>query len=247
MANGSLYTSMAGLETAQQRLSTVSQNLANADTQGYAAQQTAALGLPYTGTNALPGADVISLGQSVDTQAGAFKHTGSPFDVAVQHGWLVVGTRSGGKALTRAGALAQAANGLLVTQDGNPVLNQAGNPISLPRLKTVTISSDGTITGIPAGAASQTPMSYGRIFLAATPAKGSLTPLGNSLYALPKGRAPTPSAKARAKQGYLEQSNVNPVETMINMISASKNYRLQTQVVSKDAKQASALDRIMMA
>lgn len=246
MASGSLYTSMAGLETAQQRLSTVSQNLANADTQGYAAQQTAALGLPYKGQDPLPGADVMSLGQSVDTQAGAFKHTGAAFDVAVQHGWLLVRTKAGGSALTRDGALAQGANGLLVTQNGNPVLDRAGNPISLPRLKHMTISADGTISGIPAGSASQTPSTYGRMFLAGTP-KGSLTPLGNSLYALPAGQKPTQSSAAHVKQGYLEQSNVNPVKSMVDMISVSKSYRLQTQVVSKSAQEASALDQIMMA
>lgn len=247
MALGSLYTSMAGLETTTERLDTVSQNLANTNTQGYAAQQTAAMALPYAGSNPPNGADVISLGENVDTSSGPMTRTGSPFDVAVNGGWLVVQTHGGGKALTRNGQLAQSANGLLTTMTGSPVLDSAGNPISLPLLRSMTIAANGDISGIPAGSASQQPQVYGRFYLAATPAGGSLRPLGNTLYGLPPGTRPSPAANASVQQGYLEGSNVSSVKTMIDLIDVSRGYQMQTQIMGENAKTQTELNQIMMA
>ncbi len=247
MALGSLYTSMAGLETTTERLDTVSQNLANTNTQGYAAQQTAAMALPYSGPDAPKGTDVISLGESVDTRSGPMTRTGSPFDVAVKGGWLLVRTHNGAKALTRNGHLAQSANGLLTTMTGEPVLDSAGNPVSLPLLRSMTIGANGEISGIPAGSASQQPQVYGRLYLAATPAGGSLHPLGNTLYGLPKGVSPSRATNASVQQGYLEGSNVSSVKSMIDMIDVSREYQLQTQIMGDNAKTQTELNQIMMA
>lgn len=247
MALGGLYTSMAGLETSSERLDTVAQNLANANTQGYAAQQTSAMALPYEGEAPLPGDDVIALGENVDTTSGPLTNTGSPFDVAVKNGWLLVQTPSGTKALTRDGSLSQNANGMITTTSGDAVLNSAGNPISLPLLQDMTIGRDGLISGIPASQAGSQPQTYGSLYLAATPAGGQLSPLGNSLYGLPSGSTPQPAGNASVLQGYLEGSNVNTVKSMVDLIDVSKSYQLQTQVMGETAKTASALDQIMMA
>jgi len=247
MAFGGLYTSMAGLETSSERLDTVSQNLANANTQGYAAQQTAAMALPYQGKAPLSGADVIALAENVNTKAGPLNHTGSPFDIAVKNGWLLVRTQNGGDVLTRNGHLTEDANGVLTTAIGEPVLNTQGNPISLPMLRNITIGRDGLISGVPADQAGSQPRTYGSLFIAATPTGGQLTSLGDSLYGLPAGTKPTPARNASVLQGYLEGSNVNTVKSMVDLIDVSRSYQFETQVMAESAKTETALDQIMMA
>jgi flagellar basal-body rod protein FlgF len=244
---GGLYTSMAGLETVSERLDTVAQNLANSNTQGYAAVQTAAIALPYKGSHPQAGADVIALNESVNTQAGAMQHTGSPFNVAVTHGWLLVQTANGQQALTRNGQLAQNAQGLLTTSTGEPVLSNGGTPISLPLLKNLTIGADGSVSGVPVTSADNQPQQYGNLFLAQTPPANTLTPLSNSLYGLAPGQKPVIAPNAQVQQGYLEGSNVNTVKSMMDMIDVSRSYQMQTQVMGQNAKTQTELDQIMMA
>lgn len=247
MAYAGLYTAMAGLETATSQLATVAQNVANANTVGYSQVQTAAMALPYQGDSALPGADVTPMQPGVDTTAGAFKQTGGTFDVAVHNGWLLVQTASGGLALTRNGALAQGADGLLVTQSGEPVLDANQQPISLPNLDGVTIGADGTISGIPAGSGSQQPRVVGQLYLADTPPAGSLTPVGNSLYTLAPGVQPNPAANATVVQGALEQSNVSPESSMVELIASTHSFSMLTQVISRSSQVQSQLNQVMTA
>ena len=246
MALGGLFTSMAGLETSTERLDTVAENLSNANTQGYAAQQTEAMALPYHGTNPMAGADVIALGEATDTADGPVTRTGAPYDVAVQGGWLVVQTADGGQALTRNGHLAQNAANLLTTASGETVLGSNGAPISLPALRDITIARDGSISGIPAGAVGNQAQSFGKLFIAQTPTTGSLRPIGNSLYALPAGAVPQPATAATVTQGSLEGSNVDQVKSMMNLIAVSKSYKLETEVMGKTAQTQTALDQILM-
>jgi flagellar basal-body rod protein FlgF len=243
----SLYLSMAGLETASAKLDTVAQNLANVNSTGYAAAQLDAMGLPFAGDAPPVGADVIPLGENVDTSIGPVQRTGSSFDVAPQNGgWLVVQTAPGQQALTRAGALAINAAGILTTQTGHPVIGVGGQPVSLPALQKLTIGQDGTISGVPAGAATQDPKVFGQLLLAAAPTNGKLTPIGDSLYALPTGTQPAQNASATVEQGYLDGSNVNPTQAMVSMVEATKSFQLQTQFVQVAAKTSTALDQIIM-
>lgn len=247
MAFAGLYTAMAGLETFRGQIATVAQNVANANTVGYTQAESAAMALPYQGEAAPAGADVTPLQQEVDTTPGAFKRTGGTYDVAVRNGWLLVQTTSGGVALTRNGALALGANGLLVTQSGDPVLDVNRQPISLPRLDGLTIASDGTISGIPAGSGSQQPQVIDRLFLAQTPPQGGLSPIGDALYALPNGAQPVMATNASAVQGALEESNVNPVSAMVGLISSSRSFSLLTQVISRSGQVQGQLDQVISA
>ena len=248
MAFNAIYTSMASLETSTQKLDTIAQNLANTNTEGYASVQTNAIALRYQGQSAIPGGDVVSVGENVDTQAGSFKRTGSPFDVAVKGGWLVAQTPGSQVALTRNGSLAIGANGLLTTASGDLLLGSNGTPISLPQLRSMTVSSNGEISGIAAASTADTPQVFGRLMLAATPASGSLVPMGDTLYGLPSGQTkPTVAANAQVEQGYLENSNVNSVKSMIDLISTQRSYGLDTQVVTTSSQTASALNQVLMA
>jgi flagellar basal-body rod protein FlgF len=86
-----------------------------------------------------------------------------------------------------------------------------------------------------------------QLYLAATPPAGSLTPIGNSLYALAPGLQPTTATNATVVQGALEESNVNPVSSMVGLISSTRSFSVLTQVISKSSHVQSQLDQIMTA
>lgn len=236
---------MAGLETAQSALETIAENVSNVDTAGYAAAETAALALPYEGGDSLPGADVTPLNEGTDTSDGPMQRTGDPLDLAVSGGWLLVQAPSGGVALTRNGALRQGADGLLVTEDGDPVLDVNQQPISLPPLKDLQVSTDGTISGIPANSDVQQSTVYARLYLAATPANADLVPLGDTLYGLQNGAQPTAATNAQVLQGYLEGSNVDPVRSMVEMIADTHSFELLSETVATSNSADQSLNQVL--
>ncbi len=247
MASSLLFTAMAGLESVSSELDTIAGNVSNVDTIGYAAAETAALALPYAGSNSPAGADVTPLDEGTDITEGPIERTGAPLDLAVKGGWLLVQTPDGGVALTRNGALLQEADGTLVTQDGDPVLDANEQPINLPRLRDLQISQDGTISGIPAGSDIQQPSVYATLFVAATPQNAGLVPLGGTLYGLQNNVPPTQAINAQVMQGYLEGSNVDPVQSMVDMISGTRSFQLLSQIVAGSGGAEQALNQVLTA
>ncbi|HUC18837.1 MAG TPA: flagellar hook basal-body protein [Acetobacteraceae bacterium] len=247
MASSLLFTAMAGLEVESGKLDTIAENVSNTDTIGYAAAQTAALALPYAGENSPSGADVTPLDEGTDIAEGPIQRTGSPLDLAVKGGWLVVQAPDGGVALTRNGILLQGADGALVTQDGDPVLDANEQPINLPPLKDLQISQDGTISGIPTSSDVQQASVYGTLFIAATPQNARLVPLGGTLYGLQDNAQPTQATNAQVMQGYLEGSNVDPVQSMVDMISGTRSFQLLSQIVSGSGNAEQSLNQVLTA
>jgi flagellar basal-body rod protein FlgF len=227
----SLYTSMAGLQAITARMEATSSNLANVQTPGYAAVQAVTEAAPYAGANAPGGADAVALAPGPDTTQGALTHTGDPFNVGLSgNAWLQVQTPNGSTALTRDGSLELSAAGILTDTAGDPVLNAGGAPISLPSLAKLEIGADGTISGVPASSPGGPAQSFGQLGMVATPA-GGLTDLGNSLFAPATGAPLTPATGAKLEQGYLNGSNVDPTQAMMELIQDSRSYQLQTQMM----------------
>jgi flagellar basal-body rod protein FlgF len=230
MASDSLYTGMAGLQAITARMQAVASNLANAQTPGYAAVQAMTEAANYQGANAPAGADAVVLTPGPDVTQGSLSRTGDPMDVALGgDAWLQVQTAAG-PALTRDGALALSNAGILTDSGGNPVLGTGGQPISLPSLSKLEIGSDGTVSGVPAATPNAPAQVYGQLSLVATPA-GTLTPLTGTLYSPPAGVALTPSVNGSVQQGYINGSNVNPTQSMMEMIADSRSYQMQTDMM----------------
>jgi flagellar basal-body rod protein FlgF len=226
----SLYTSMAGLQAITARMEAVSSNLANAQTPGYAAVQADTEAAPYAGANAPGGADAVALTPGPDTTTGTLTHTGDPFDVGLSgNTWLQVQTPNGSTALTRNGSLQLTAAGILTDGSGDPVLDTSGQPISLPSLAKLEIGADGTVSGVPSSSPGSLAKSFDQIGLVSTPT-GGLTDMGNSLYAPAAGAALTP-ATGKLEQGYLNGSNVDTTQAMMELIDDSRSYQLQTQMM----------------
>jgi flagellar basal-body rod protein FlgF len=230
MSIDGFYTAMAGLQSVGARMEALSSNLANLETPGYSAVQALTEAAPYEGGNAPSGADVVALTPGPDRKPGPLTHTGNPMNLGLAgDAWLEVQTAAG-PALTRNGSVQITSDGLLADDNGNPILDVSGAPISLPRLITMSIGSDGSISGVAADQPGAKSQNYGQINLVGTPT-GPLTSLGGSLFSPADPAALQPSQSGSVSQGYLNASNVDPTEEMIELIDASRSYQLQTDMM----------------
>jgi len=242
--SNSLYTGMAGLQSITARMEAVASNLANAQTPGYAAVQAMTEAASYQGSNAPAGADAVALTPGPDLTQGPLTRTGDPLNIGLSgNSWLEVQTNSG-NALTRNGTLQISADGILTDSSGDPILNTGGQPISLPSLTKLEIGTDGTISGVPASNPSGPTQTFGQINLVATPV-GTLTPLSGSLYSPPAGANLAESTDGALHQGYLNDSNVDPTQSMIEMIDDSRSYQLQTDMMKNQSSASQGLNTLL--
>jgi flagellar basal-body rod protein FlgF len=213
-----IYTSMAGAKASLQRQDVLANNLANASTNGFRAELAAFRAVPVQGSGASTRVAAIETTIGYSTEAGPVQSTGRPLDVALKgKSWLSVQGLDGTEAYTRAGALEVNAEGMLVTASGLPVVGDGG-PITVPPNSTVEIAADGTVT---ARAGTGRPTNLGRLKLV-TP-EGPLTRGSDGLFRGADGDLAADPA-ARVQSGALEGSNVSPVETMVAMIAAARQF-----------------------
>jgi flagellar basal-body rod protein FlgF len=244
MSIDAFYTTMAGLQAVGARMEALSSNLANLQTPGYSAVQALAEAAPYEGGAAPSAADVVALTPGADTKAGALNHTGNPMDLGLAgDAWLEVQTAKG-PALTRNGAVQITTDGILADSNGNPVLDVSGNPISLPQLASLSIGSDGTISGVPASQPGAQSRVYSQINLVATPAAPMIS-LGGSLFAPADPNALQQSQSGSVSQGYLNGSDVNPTSEMVELVDASRSYQLQTELMKTQSSNGQQLNSFL--
>ncbi|MEO8250624.1 MAG: flagellar basal-body rod protein FlgF [Burkholderiales bacterium] len=224
-----IYTAMSGASAAAQRQSVLANNLANASTQGFRAELSTFRAVPLRGDGATTRVFAMEATSGHDEKPGAIQRTGRELDLAARgNGWFAVQGLDGTEAYTRAGAFQISSQGTLVTSSGLVVLSDGGSPIDVPPGAEITIASDGTLTAKSGNAPAST---LGRIKLA-TP--GADDPLKRSEDALFRtaSQEPLPADPAgRLESGALEGSNVNPIETMVGMIAAARQFDSQMRLL----------------
>jgi flagellar basal-body rod protein FlgF len=233
-----IYLSMSGAKATLQRQDTLANNLANASTVGFRAELQAFRSAPVAGSGASTRVYALETTPGYDASGGPLQATGRNLDVAMKcDAWLAVQALDGTEAYTRAGALEASSEGLLSTAGGLTVLGDGG-PINLPRDSEISIGADGTISAKgPNGRTSP----VGRLKLV-TP-EAPLERGGDGLFRAADGDLPA-DANARLQDGALEGSNVSPVETMVAMIAAARQFEAQMkllQTAEADEKSASQL------
>jgi flagellar basal-body rod protein FlgF len=200
-----LYIAASGMLAEQVRQDQLANDLANASTPGYKAdhsnqQSFGALLLSNTATGQPVGSietGVRIASTTTDLTPAPLKQTGQPLDFGIAgQGFFAVRTPQGVR-FTRDGQFAAGAQGLLVDSQGNEVLSQNGAPIA--------VSAKGTVPASAIG-----------IFNVAGPAKQGY----NLFTGTPAGRG-----SGVVRQGELEQSAVDPVYTMVDMISSLRAYQ----------------------
>jgi len=248
--NPAMWISKTGVQAQDQKLQTIANNLANANTVGFKRDRAVFEDLFYT-TEQQPGAQRadnntlapsgVQLGngvhlvgtQKVFTQ-GVLQTTGSQWDVSVMgNGFLSVRQPNGETAYTRAGQLGKDANGILINANGLPLIPQITVPANATAL---TIGEDGTVSAKLGDSA--VPSQLGQLTLTSFINPTGLQALGENLFAeTPSSGTPTEGAPGTAqwgiiKQGTLEGSNVQVVEEMVDMIAAQRTYEMNTKVLS---------------
>jgi flagellar basal-body rod protein FlgF len=240
----SLYVAMTGATQMMRAQSEVAHNLANADTVGFKAQMSAFQPLAVQGQGLPTRVNGVAYGQGVDMRQGGQIDTGRELDVAVQgEGWIAVQGADGNEGYTRAGELRLTPDGLLTDDRGNPVMGDGG-PITVPQSTQMTIGADGTLSVVPMGQTPETIAAVGRIKLV-NPDMAELAQGTDGLMHLTGGGTAPTDPTVTVKSGALESSNVNPSETLVQMIQLSRQYELQIRSIKSADENAQSASRLL--
>jgi flagellar basal-body rod protein FlgF len=229
-----IYVAMNGAKSMMRRQDNLAHNLAHVSTPGFRAEMLSFQ--PVDGSKDAQGQknplQVFALEASAgsDFTPGPVQRTGRPLDVAVNgSGWLSVQGRDGREAYTRNGALEVDVNGLLKTGGGLPVLGDSG-PITVPADSEVTIARDGTVSAVQSGQGLTNVQVLGRLKLVDPPA-AQLQKGEDGLFRTRNGVDAAASETVGLSTGAIEGSNVNPVEAMVGMISAARQFEMQMKLL----------------
>lgn len=244
----SLAIARTGLEAQQTNLDVISGNLANVSTNGYkrsravfedllyqnlrqsGAQSSQQTQLP-TGLTIGTGVRPVATAR-IHTQ-GNLQQTNNSLDVAINgQGFFQVLLPDGTTAYTRDGSLQRDSQGQLVTASGYPIQPAITVPATA---QSITIGRDGTVTVTQPGTAAATQI--GTIQLANFVNPAGLESRGENQYVetsssgSPTTGAPGANGLGTVQQGFIETSNVNVVEEMVNMIQAQRAYEINSKAV----------------
>lgn len=222
-ATYAVLTRQSGL-TSQLRV--VANNIANLSTTGFRAEDV----IFSEHVAALDGGHrslsmATAAAHNVVSSQGTLTQTGGPFDLAIEgEGFFLIETPAGER-LTRAGAFTPNENGDLVTMDGFRVLDSGGAPVFIPQgAGPVGIAPDGTISagGQPVG----------QIGLVVPADATGLVREDGVRFRSEEGFDPAP--EGRMLQGFLEESNVNPILEIGRMIEVQRAYELGQSFMDKE-------------
>jgi flagellar basal-body rod protein FlgG len=204
----------------------IANNLANAETTGFKRQRVEFRDeFERVGSRLGRGVDpaeTIVPETQIDWSNGPLRGTGAPFDLAIAgEGFFVVQTDRG-EAYTRAGRFHLDDEGFLVNQDGHQVVGEGG-PIQIEGLD-VAVGRDGQVT------VDDQPLD--RLKLVAFDEPFPLEKIGRSLFRAKDGADPRePGPETVVRQGYLEGSNVEPVQEMVTMLIGFRAYEAGVKAI----------------
>ena len=215
--DNAIYAALTRQSGLMREMRAVANNMANGSTTGFRRE-----GVVFSEhlTSLRDGRETLSManarGREVDLTPGSLTMTGGKFDLALERdGFFMVETPNGNR-LTRAGAFLMSPEGELINGDGYRVLDDGQAPIALPPgTRSIGIGPDGTISadGQPVG----------RVGVFEQPDRALLRHFGGTLFAADGAQ---PIADPLVRQGFLEESNVNPVLEIARMIEVQRAYEL---------------------
>lgn len=238
-----IYTAMTGARHSFLQQAGVANNLANANTVGFKAQMHRFEAVPIL-TEAMPTrAFVVDVSIQDIFAPGPILRTDNPLDVALDgRGWLAVQTADG-EAYTRAGELEVNLNGVLQTRTGH-ILEGDGGPITIPPDNHIMIGSDGTVSVIPAFGNPNVVNVVGRLKLV-NPPETDLVRGDDGLFRLKEGGISPMDETIKVSSGNLEGSNVNPAETMVQLIGLARQFELQIKLIQSADQNEQAANKLL--
>lgn len=245
----SMYTAATGMEAQQLYMDTISHNLSNVNTNAFKRTKVEFQDLMYQtlrepGIRNVEGSMApsgIEIGLGVKTaatqrifQQGSLNQTGNKLDLAIQgDGFFQVALPDGGTAYTRDGQLKISPEGILITSNGFQIYPQ----IAIPEgSENIIVSADGMVAVNLVG--EDTSSEIGQIELSRFVNPSGLKALGQSLFVVSDASGesiislPTEEGTGSIAQGYLEASNVQIVDEMVNMISAQRAYEIVSKSIT---------------
>ena len=257
-----LSIAATGMSAQQMRVEVISNNLANMSTTGYNARRAEFADLHYqqmirpgtvsaTDGTVLPTGVQLGLGVrpaavSVDIAQGTLANTGGDLDVAIDgRGFIEVTMPSGVSAYTRDGGLKRSADGQIVTSQGYPVTPG----ITVPEdARQISINGNGEVYAY----FNDRPDAQllGQITLAGFTNEKGLEAVGDNLFLETEASGPSTVSVAGTdglgtlRQGYLEQSSVDPVREITELIEAQRGYELNAKVITAADQMLSATSQV---
>jgi flagellar basal-body rod protein FlgF len=227
-----------------QAMDVVANNIANASTTGFKREGIAFDTLLYqNGTTVkTPTSFVYDRATYRDVSNGPIENTGNPLDLAIQgQGYFKVQMPDGTFGYTRAGSLQLNTDGILVTQAGLHIVGDGGD-ITIPNTASqLNVASDGFVSArVDNGAALA---QIGKINLVAFPDDQKMQAIGNGVYTTTQLEQPVPGSSI--KEGAIEQSNVQPVTEITDMIRIMRSYeQASTMISNENQRQSDAVTRL---
>ncbi|MGB9716291.1 MAG: flagellar basal-body rod protein FlgG [Thermodesulfovibrionales bacterium] len=244
----SLFIAATGMEAQKLNIDVIANNLANVNTVGFKKSRADFQELFYQdlktpGATSAEGSEIpsgIQIGLGVRPVAvqkiflqGDFANTGNSLDLVIEgDGFFQIMMPDGTLAYSRSGAFKLDSEGRIVNSDGYPLEPSITIPTDTIN---ITVGSDGKITVLQAGSA--TPSEIGQIELARFINPGGLKSIGRNLFTPtassgdPLLGTPGSEGFGTINQGFVELSNVNIVEEMVNMIISQRAYEVNSKAI----------------
>lgn len=257
-----LEIAATGMLAQQTRVEVIANNIANVGTTGYNLRRAEFADLLYqqaqragavssdTGT-VVPAGIQLGLGTrtaavSMQAAQGALRQTHGELDLALEgRGWFEVELPSGDSAYTRDGSFKLSADGLIVTSEGYGLIPQVTVPADA---RSVSINADGQVFAHMEG--NQPPQELGKITLATFINEKGLEARGSNLFTATAasgdaqiGDAGT-EGRGTLRQGYLEESSVDIVAEITQLIEAQRAYEMNSKVITAADQMLAAANQV---
>jgi flagellar basal-body rod protein FlgG len=257
----SLWIAKTGLDAQQTQLDVISNNLANVSTTGFKRSRAVFEDLLYQ-TMRQPGASSsqqtlipsgLTLGTGVQAVAterifsqGSLSQTQNPLDIAINgQGFFQIQMPDGTLSYTRDGSFQRDSTGQVVNANGYPL----SPSITIPsNALTISISRDGIVSVTQPGTTGATQV--GQVQLATFVNIGGLQATGDNLFVetassgTPTPNTPGSNGAGVLNQGYVETSNVNVAEELVNMIQTQRAYEMNSKAVTTSDQMLSRLTQM---
>jgi len=225
-----LYLAMTGAKQTAWQQATTANNLANVNTNAFKADLVSFRALPVVGPGAATRTYVVDNTIGHDMSQGSLMHTGSPSDFALgTPGFFTVQADDGNEAYSRDGGYIIDSNGMMRTRSGHPLMGDSG-PITVQPGMNIQLGQDGTVLGTQQNVANAKPQILGQIKLV-KPGDRDVYKGSDGLFRTNSGDPAQADPSVQLVPETMESSNVNAVESMVQMIAQSRQYDMNIKMM----------------
>ena len=227
-----IHTALHGMRLHADNQRAIVAGLANQNTVGFRKDIFSNLASAYVEGDGLSERVFPTRGENaIDLSIGKVMPTDNPLDIAIDGGgFLIAQDANNEPVLTRRGDFRIGPDRILRNGEGLTIMGDAG-PITVPNYSTIEVSQDGSILVRPPGVdLDQPPNAVGRLRLANVPVT-ALTRGPDGHIRTRDGSAPPNDANVRVIPKSLESSNVNPIESMVEMLQSSRSYDMKVKLL----------------